>query len=63
LNLTVMTAIGRKQTVKFVESRLIERPLLVKADIPPGTPKIGSPNGRYAPQNRHSAKLGLKGCL
>lgn len=56
-----MAASGRKQPLDFADFGLIERPLLVKADIQPRTAETGWPNGWYTPESCHSAKLGLNG--
>jgi hypothetical protein len=48
-----MTAIGRKQTVRFSILQVFERPLSDKADIQPENSEIGLPSGRFTPDTGH----------
>ena len=44
-----MSASGRKQTVVIAQFPLVERPLLVKADVEPGTREFGLANDCFTP--------------
>jgi hypothetical protein len=50
-----MTAIGRKRPDNLTIFLRAERPLSRKADIQPGVPEIGLPNGRFPPESRRWA--------
>ncbi len=58
----VMTAIGRKRTLKTADFCQSERPLLGKADIEVRIPKIRLLKGRIGPGSGRSLDMMLTGC-
>jgi hypothetical protein len=57
------SAFGRKQTVKIAYIGRIERPLLGKADIQPGTLENGLLSGCFTPDSRHWGDMLPRGRL
>ena len=55
-------ASGRKLPLKITRINRIERPLLMKADVQPGTAEIGLPDGRFTPDSRRSPDMIPTGC-